>query len=99
MKRELMDLLNFLIILIIVFALTMARAIHADQCRDTLELCNSAVHALDASNKALEQQIKVQNDYIEALKKQATTNDSILPTWGWVLIGGVLGGAAVEIAK
>lgn len=84
------DYVYFMLILIIALALTISRAANADalsDCKETLQVCDAVVDLLHKSNEGLTKQIDLQSEYIEELKKHVKANDSLLPPWGWAIVG------------
>lgn len=92
------DYIYFMFVLIIALVMTVSRAARPDQLSDcvrTLKLCDAALTAAQEEALSLANTVRLQDGYITDLKKAALDNQSILPWFGWTLIGA--GAAAVTI--
>lgn len=96
------DYLYFILVLIIALAMTIASASRADSladCKATLSLCDKAVSADEALIGNMQLQIEAKDGYIRSLEKTVKDEDSLLPWYGWMLIGGAAGILTIEVIK
>lgn len=71
----------------------------ASDCSDALDKCDIAIEALEKDVTNLEQIVRLQEDHIKDLNKLVIDNESILPTWAWVVLGAGVGGIVIGVAK
>lgn len=96
------EIYNLLIITFLCFALALCQASRADDlsdCKSTLAVCDAAVDLLGKANEDLSKQVAVQDEYIQALKKQIDSSESILPWYGWMLVGAGAGAITIGVLK
>lgn len=95
------DYVYFIFVLIIALLLTVAKAARCDDyadCRELLGQCNSSVNYFYKQTETQKNVITEQQKYIAALEKKVEA-PSILPSYGWVIVGAITGGLLVHGLK